>query len=87
TVVNLPVGWSTQGEDMQIDYYWVADGEGTMATKKVGITNPTPVMISDDLGDGAYMFTSPSTGKTYIWNMMMNEVYEYTKPVVLNDII
>ncbi|KAI2780787.1 hypothetical protein F4815DRAFT_469101 [Daldinia loculata] len=75
-----PEGWSNSDDDLNIEYYWGPDGDGTMAAQQVGLTGAKGFMIvSRDNGRDAYMFTA-STGKVYLWNMVTNEIYEYTKP-------
>ncbi|KND88088.1 hypothetical protein TOPH_07327 [Tolypocladium ophioglossoides CBS 100239] len=85
--IEAPEGWSVDPGDLKLDYYWGADGDGTVAANKVGLTGPQGLMIVDpDDGGDAYVFTA-SGGKVYLWNMLTNEVYEYTDPTDLDGIL
>ncbi|KAI1457415.1 hypothetical protein F4805DRAFT_457785 [Annulohypoxylon moriforme] len=85
-VTNPPDGWSVADGDMQTSLYWGDVGEGTLAAKAVGLTAPQPVMIkSRDTGGDAYVFMSG--GKVYLWNMVMGDVWVYTKPSELDGIL
>ncbi|KAI1406918.1 hypothetical protein F5Y13DRAFT_144196 [Hypoxylon sp. FL1857] len=83
-VSNPPEGWSVPNQS-QSDYF-TANGEGLLAAQKVGITNPQPALIiNPENGGDTYMFTA--SGKTYVWNMLTNEIYVYTKPTDLDAIL
>ncbi|KAI0007430.1 hypothetical protein F4779DRAFT_512252 [Xylariaceae sp. FL0662B] len=85
-VPEAPEGWSYDPGDLNLEYYWGPDGNGTRAARKVGLTSPMGYMIVDrDNGSGAYMFTAG--GRVYLWNMLTDEVYEYTKPADLSSIV
>ncbi|TGJ87800.1 hypothetical protein E0Z10_g929 [Xylaria hypoxylon] len=86
-VDSPPEGWSTNADDIDTDFYWGTDGDGKAAAAKVGLANPTPQMIVDRYnGSDACVFTTPDN-KVYLWNMITQEVYEFTKPTALNDIL
>ncbi|RYP91660.1 hypothetical protein DL770_002226 [Monosporascus sp. CRB-9-2] len=86
TAADAPEGWSVAPGDLQLDYYWGPRGEGTEAAKKVGLNSPQGQMIVDpDEGGGAYIFTV--SNKVYCWNMLTNEIYEYTNPTDLNSVL
>lgn len=71
---------------MKIDYYWGSEGVGTRVAESFGLSNPTGLMItSRNYGGGGYVFAAG--GKYYLWNMMANQVYEYTKPADLDSIL
>ncbi|KAI1660152.1 hypothetical protein F4813DRAFT_351133 [Daldinia decipiens] len=75
-----PEGWSNSKEDLNIEYYWGPNGDGTMAAQQVGLTGAEGFMIvSRNNGGDAYMFTA-STGQVYLWNMVTDEIYEYINP-------
>ncbi|KAI1747089.1 hypothetical protein F4782DRAFT_522487 [Xylaria castorea] len=86
-VDSPPEGWSSNADDIDTDFYWGTDGDGKAAAAKVGLANPTPQMIVDRYnGSGACVFTTPDN-KVYLWNMITQEVYKFTKPTALNDIL
>ncbi|OTB15547.1 hypothetical protein K445DRAFT_301010 [Daldinia sp. EC12] len=86
-VSDPPEGWSSKAEDLNTSYYWGPNGDGTMAAQRVGLTNPSALMIINaESGGDAYLFTA-STGKVYLWNMVTGEVFEYTNPADLNGIL
>lgn len=87
TVTNPPDGWSVDEDELKADLYWGQSGEGALAAKTVGLTDAQPLMIkSRDAGGDAYVFTA-SGGKVYLWNMAMEEVWEYVKPADLEGIL
>ncbi|KAI1426133.1 hypothetical protein F5Y12DRAFT_744092 [Xylaria sp. FL1777] len=85
---DAPEGWSNKPEDLNNDYYWGTNGDGALAAKLVGLTNPQGLLIADrDRGSDQYIFKDGTTGKIYLWSMMTNEISEYTKPTDLDGII
>ncbi|KAI1186326.1 hypothetical protein F5B17DRAFT_404437 [Nemania serpens] len=88
TTTEAPNGWSNKPEDMNTDYYWGTNGEGTDAAKRVGLTSPVGLLIADpDRGGDRYIFQDNNTKRIYLWSMLTNEIFEYTKPTDLNGII
>ncbi|KAI1468604.1 uncharacterized protein F4812DRAFT_470495 [Daldinia caldariorum] len=86
-VTDPPEGWSITAEDMNTAYYWGANGQGTLAAQRVGLTSPSGLMVVDpECGGDAYLFTA-STGKVYLWNMVTGEVFEYTNPADLDGVL
>ncbi|QPC80196.1 hypothetical protein HYE68_010948 [Fusarium pseudograminearum] len=82
----VPEGWTTDPDEMQEDVFWGAIGEGTLAAVAVGITNPEALMIKsrEDGGDG-YLFQDANG--VYLWNMQQDDVWKYTNPTNLDDIL
>ncbi|KAL7905452.1 hypothetical protein GGI35DRAFT_138311 [Trichoderma velutinum] len=84
-----PYGWTVDDKEMDIDYYWSADGIGTHAVMSAGLTDLSrlqPQMIrSSEHGGGAYVFTYD--GKPYLWNMVQDNVYLYTDPADLDGVL
>ncbi|KAI0852451.1 hypothetical protein F5Y00DRAFT_273075 [Daldinia vernicosa] len=79
-ITDPPEGWSVNLDDLDRDYYWGPDGDGTVAAQRVGLTGMKELMIVDpDNGSDSYMFTA-STGKIYLWYMVTGEIFEYTNP-------
>ncbi|KAI0409851.1 hypothetical protein F4802DRAFT_542305 [Xylaria palmicola] len=86
-VTNPPEGWTVDPEQLDVDYYWGTEGDGRAAAKKVGLANPTGQLIVDrHNGADRYIFTTPDN-KVYLWNMITYEVFEFTKPTALQDIL
>ncbi|KAL6823363.1 hypothetical protein V8C40DRAFT_247910 [Trichoderma camerunense] len=88
-VDNPPYGWTVDKEEMDLDYYWSAEGLGTEAAMNAGLTEFSklqPQMIrSSESGGGAYLFTYD--GKVYLWNMLQDDVYQYTDPADLDGVL
>ncbi|KAI0907855.1 hypothetical protein F4823DRAFT_640796 [Ustulina deusta] len=86
-VVDPPAGWSIDSDQLDADFYWGTDGDGRAAAQKVGLASPTGQMIVDRHNGGdRYIFTTPDN-KVYLWNMITFEVYEFTNPTRLEDIL
>ncbi|KAI0536515.1 hypothetical protein GGR58DRAFT_475017 [Xylaria digitata] len=86
-VVDPPEGWSNDPDELDADFYWGPDGDGRAAAGKVGLVNPTgQIIVSRYNGGDAYIFTTPDN-KVYLWNMITHEVYEFTNPTRLEDIL
>lgn len=86
---NPPYGWTVDEEEMDIAYYWSADGLGTQAANSAGLTEFSklqPQMIrSREYGGDAYVFTYD--GKPYLWSMSQDDVYLYTEPADLEGVL
>ncbi|KAM0520641.1 hypothetical protein ACHAPE_003038 [Trichoderma viride] len=86
---NPPNGWTVNDEEMDIDYYWSADGPGTQAANNVGLTEFSklqPQMIMRrEVGGNMYVFTYD--GMPYLWNMIQDEVFLYTHPADLEGVL
>lgn len=72
---------------MNTSLFWGPEGQGTLAAKGVGLNGSIqPLMVkSRDAGGDAYVFATGD--KVYLWNMPMDEVFEYVKPTNLKDIL
>ncbi|KAF3055928.1 hypothetical protein GL218_07123 [Daldinia childiae] len=65
-ITDPPEGWSINVDDLDRDYYWGPDGDGTRAAQQVGLTGMKELMVVEpDSGGDSYMFTA-STGKIYL---------------------
>ncbi|KAK1240133.1 hypothetical protein MKX08_007575 [Trichoderma sp. CBMAI-0020] len=88
-VTNPPDGWTVNEEEMDINYYWSADGPGAQAASNVGLTESSklqPQMIrSRETGGGAYIFTYD--GKPYLWDMLQDDVFLHTEPADLEGVL
>ncbi|PHH93134.1 hypothetical protein CDD83_514 [Cordyceps sp. RAO-2017] len=87
TVNNPPEGWTTDKGEMNADFYWGTDGDGTAAAKAVGLSVLQPLMIKTrrDGGDG-YVFAA--TDKSYcLWNMTTGDVFKFVEPTDLEKIL
>jgi hypothetical protein len=85
-ITDPPEQWTTAPEEMQTAYYWGTDGVGTAVAKSVGLSNPTGLMVkSSEYGGAGYFFTAG--GKYYLWNMIADQVFEYTEPADLDGIL
>ncbi|KAL7951069.1 hypothetical protein V8C42DRAFT_308428 [Trichoderma barbatum] len=86
---NPPHGWTVDDVEMDISYYWSADGPGAQAAISAGLTELSklqPQMIkSREYGGDAYVFTYD--GKTYLWNMSQDDVYLYTDPADIEGVL
>lgn len=86
---NPPDGWTVNEEEMDINYFWSADGPGTQAAMSAGLTELSklqPQMIrSREHGGDAYLFTY--NGKPYLWNMVQDDVYLFTEPADLEGVL
>lgn len=83
----VPDDWTTDPQEMRKDFYWGENGSGRLLAESVGITNPEGLMIkSRDAGGDGYVFQD-SKGRIYLWSMIMDDVYQYTKPTGLNAIL
>lgn len=81
-----PELWTTDPEQMKVDYYWGPNGVGTGVAKSYGLSDPTGLMVRTvDSGGGGYMFTAG--GRFYLWNMVADQVFEYTEPTTLAGIL
>lgn len=86
---NPPNDWTVNDEEMNIEYYWSADGPGTQAANNVGLTElsklqPQMIMRSE-VGGNMYVFTYD--GKAYLWNIIEDAVYLYTQPADLEGVL
>lgn len=74
-------------DELELDLYWGPNGSGTRAASSVGISNPRPLMVkSRDAGGDGYMFQGPN-GTVYMWSIPLNDVYQYTSPTALEQIL
>ncbi|KAI6093498.1 hypothetical protein F4821DRAFT_873 [Hypoxylon rubiginosum] len=93
TISNPPDGWTADPDELDQDYYWGSgvdgDGDGLVAAKKVGLSNPIGQIIVDRYtGGDKYIFTANGTqDKAYIWNMITHDICEFTKPKSLTDVV
>ncbi|PHH66828.1 hypothetical protein CDD81_5960 [Ophiocordyceps australis] len=86
TVTDPPDGWTVNDDEMDREVHWGANGDGTNIAKSLGITNPVPAMVkSVNAGADAYVFTAGQN--VYLWNMVSNDVFQYTNPTSLSAIL
>ncbi|KOS19994.1 hypothetical protein ESCO_005592 [Escovopsis weberi] len=81
--------WTTNQADLDKDFYWAADGQGALTAASYGLTNAAqivPQMIKrPSYGSDAYIFTY--AGKCYLWNMISDQVFEYTQPTTYEQVV
>ncbi len=79
---------------MEWDSYWGADGDGTLAAERAGLSSASGLMIrSRKWGGDSYFFKADwkageeAEGTYFLWNMMTDDVYAYTNPTDLEGIL
>ncbi|KAI1171803.1 hypothetical protein F4777DRAFT_31352 [Nemania sp. FL0916] len=85
---SAPNGFTDNPEYLDTSHYWGTKGAGTLAAKKVGLTNPQGLFIVvPERGGDRYIFKDNTTGKIYLWSMLTDEIFEFTKPTDLAGIV
>ncbi|KAK6705451.1 hypothetical protein SNK05_009348 [Fusarium graminearum] len=86
STINAPDGWTTEPDEMDLDYYWADGVRGKQAAAYRGLDNPTPLMRLS-LSDGGDQFLFTSGGKFYLWNMTSDDVSIIISPTSQEDIV
>ena len=84
---KVPLGWTNADSELRAASYWGrTDGEGVRLSKIYGFKNPMPIMRSTrESGSCDHMFKVGDD--FYIWNEIQDEVWKFTYPTRLNDIL
>jgi hypothetical protein len=82
-----PKGWTTDKKELRYDYWWGKENsDGQRMAKTYGLKPPQPIMrTTRQSGASCYMFQSGS--KYYLWNLIVDDVWEIVTSMRLVDIV